>query len=316
MERHVVQRLLHPDDPQRGHPRGSVEEPPDRLLAAGLTVRAGRRQGDDGDDRAGHACEQLGRPVLVQVAEYAHVGGVDREVAPQDPGRVDAEVAERGVLPGVAPERPEPLANALAELLDRHVGVRGSQPLLRLGPAHPGRELDEAAVDQDERTRRRIDRRRVVERDVAAPRVADEHRPIHAELPERAARVGDDGVEVVAVVRLVGAAVAALVERDDAEARCEPGGDLLPDLEVGGEAVQQRDRRLAARPLAVGESDAHAPARVRCASRQTTPCGPTVAECSSPGGRSSRSPGRSSTRSWLAGSSKAIEPLRQITVLW
>jgi len=80
--------------------------------------------------------------------------------------------------------------------------------------------------------------------------------PRPAERDNRPGEVAGDRRKVVAVVGLVRQAVAALVDRDEAEVRRQQRRKQIPDSRVRGQAVNQQDRGWHARPALVAQVEA------------------------------------------------------------
>ena len=155
------------------------------------------------------------RPRGHQVAHALAVVGGQRPLRRERHLEADG-VAHRGPLVAVAHDGPA----QLARVRHRH-GDDGPDDL---GLEHRGRPGHQAA-----------------------PAVPDDHRLGHAQRADDAGDVGRQGARVVALGRVVGAAVAAQVHRDRAVAGVGEGGQLLPPRPPEGrEAVQEQDGRSVA----------------------------------------------------------------------
>ena len=141
---------------------------------------------------------------------------------------------------------------------------RGGSSRLRSSARSPGDRHPEAAVDGDQRQAAlRVlggERRR----DRAAPGVADDDGAGQCQRVHGGGEVGGDGAQVIGLIRPVGVAVTALVEREDraaAGAGDQPPGDRVPEPPLRGQAVQQHDGRAGAGPARGAPAASRRPGR-------------------------------------------------------
>src|SRR5437879_6559908 len=80
--------------------------------------------------------------------------------------------------------------------------------------AYPAAGRERGAVDAGDAADGRRSAPGQLQHHVAAPGLAGENRPVEPQYADQGEQVGDRGVQVVTDVRGVGAAVAALIERD------------------------------------------------------------------------------------------------------
>ena len=237
------------------------------ILDDEMVVRAGQRHRLAARDRRRHSPGRLGghdRAVLAVHDERGH-----RDLREERPG-IDRRVEEDAPVEGVRPVAVRPHRDAgLAEMaypLGWRAGIGRRQLEALASGRHAGkrrgrtlglaaRELREVVGprsqdvgDDDAGDARRMPRGQA-RGDVAAHRVTDHQRRITAQRCERRHDVAEVVVEAVAAIaRMVAAAVAAKVERQDVEALGQERRDPVPPVAVGGERVQEQG----AGPLGVG----------------------------------------------------------------
>src|SRR5688572_4004260 len=108
------------------------------------------------------------------------------------------------------------------------------QPERRVDHDHPAHALRMMRGDED--------------RKISAERVTAEHHAVEAEPVEQREHVSRMVLHAVARIRLCAPAPPAQVWRDDAERGAQAGPDEAAELvRVRGEAVQENERRIAAR---------------------------------------------------------------------
>ena len=193
-----------------------------------------------------------GRPVLPQ---RAHDGQMAIALQPRLDGAVGpraeaVQVRADGALAEVRQLRLHPgLELGQREVVQARRRHRGQAVLPR---GKPVGQLDDAAVD----ARDAADDLRLapaeLQHDVAAPRLAGQHRPLEAERADQREQVGHGGLEVVSGRRRIRAPVTALVDGEHAVAeRVEPLGHAVPETDVGRQPVDEHEGRGArvAEPL-------------------------------------------------------------------
>ena len=167
---------------------------------------------------------------------------VSWEPALQPPARTDMEVGDAPGDPGLGP-----------------VGVLMPQPLLRILQAHPvqlgwgerlerrfpggeGRgQIDEPSVYSCDRSDLSGMQERQLEDDVAAPRLAGNQRPVHAETDHDGAKILHQRSEVVTDLGSVRPAVTPLVNGYHPMTRPRQAAPhSLPDVGVGSETMDEK----------------------------------------------------------------------------
>ena len=113
-------------------------------------------------------------------------------------------------------------------------------------------QVEETAIDEDERGGAVRVRRRKLERDVPTPRMTYENRAFDLDRIEKRGQVGDHTAKVITGRRRVCLAVPALIERENPGRFREQRRDEIEDMRLRSQPMQEDDRHACAPTLAMG----------------------------------------------------------------